>query len=508
MEEEMILYLLKVTLCSMLLLGVYSLLLEKERMHRFNRFYLLFSVVFSFIVPLISITTASLPPSVPSNIPVLNEGIVSTTLVEKYSSVKQTSLLPNGLVMLYVVVSVCLLYRFIKNIAAVFATIRHNKKVPFLNAQLVLIPALQVSHSFFNYVFLNKEAYERGTTEDEILSHEMAHVRQKHSIDILLIEALLIFAWVNPFLYLYRRAIKLNHEFLADESVLKTFVNVQSYQTLLLNKGGQRGHLSLSSRFNYLTTKKRLIMMTQTTSNTVAAIKKIAMLPVFAVSVFVFATKVVAQEATKSKPPRGVTAQEATKSKPQGFSYLIFGDNPRVESTVAGVSQEVLNEYQSIVDKYTTTNSKGSRHSLPVAIKVKEISEEDRARLETIFKQMSREQQKKQTLAFWPAMPPSPRNIPTKAQLDAWKNASTYGLWIDGKRVKNSELNQYSNTDFANASVSRLAKNALNYGKYYYQVNLMTEEAYQKYKRERENDVANKKTYIGVWLQRNVAVLK
>jgi hypothetical protein len=336
-----------------------------------------------------------------------------------------------------------------------------------LDARLVLTPALPVSHSFFNYIFLDKEAYERGTIEEEILNHELAHVRQKHSIDILVIEALLVLAWFNPFLYLYRKAIRLNHEFLADESVLKTFSNVQSYQLLLLDKAAYGSHLSLTSRFNYLTTKQRLIMMTKTTSDKVAALKKIALLPLLIVSVLFFATKMGAQPTTKAKPPR-----------------------PQAESTVEGISQDLLKEYRSIVAKYITTDVNGRRN-------IKKPNEDDWARLETIFKQMSKEQQKDQVIIFMPVFPLSPRSVPTNAQLEAWKDPKMYGLWIDEKRVKNSVINRYSNTDFAHVSVSKLEKNALNYGKHYYQVNLMTEECYQKYKHDRDNEIANKKMSMG-----------
>lgn len=94
---------------------------------------------------------------------------------------------------------------------------------------------------------------------------------------------------------------------------------------------------------------------------------------------------------------------------------------------------------------------------------------------------MNKAQQAKQLVIFIPSSPPSPKSVPTQEQIEAWKNAKIYGLWIDDKRVSNSVLNQYKNTDFAYIFVSKLEKNAYNYGKHYYQIDLMTNAGYDKY---------------------------
>ena len=109
-------------------------------------------------------------------------------------------------------------------------------------------------------------------------THELVHVNQKHTIDILFIEVLKVFFWFNPLFIFYKKAIQLNHEFLADEEIVKTYNNVPFYQNLLLQKGIGTQTIYLASNLNYLVTKKRLIMMTKSTSQTIATIKKIAIL--------------------------------------------------------------------------------------------------------------------------------------------------------------------------------------------------------------------------------------
>ena len=140
-----------------------------------------------------------------------------------------------------------------------------------------------------------------------------------------------------------------------------------------------------------------------------------------------------------------------------------------------GVSPELMSEYSTIVSKYGDTAEQWWTKF------EKNISAEDRDRLEQIFKQMSAEQQAKQRVAFIEAVPPLKKVIPSDKQFSAWKNENVYGVWIDGKKIKNSILNNYNNTDFEQVTVSKLYGAAKKNKKHSYQVNLMTKEYYRKY---------------------------
>jgi bla regulator protein blaR1 len=76
---------------------------------------------------------------------------------------------------------------------------------------------------------------------------------------------------------------------------------------------------------------------------------------------------------------------------------------------------------------------------------------------------------------------PLPALHPTAAQFEKWKNSNVYGVWLNDKRIKNEELNKYTEVDFSYYNVSKLSKNAINYGKHYYQVTLMTNAHYDEY---------------------------
>ena len=442
-------YIIKVILCSAVFLFTYKLLLEKERMHLFNRFYLLSGLLLSFVIPLITFSSSS--PVLPiAEIKILNRNILPDKGITQVLSPHQGAnyILPIVLTV-YVTITTLLFVRFIVNLSKILSKARRYPIVPYKKSRIVLIDEDLTPHSFLNYLFINAEEYRNGSIEKEILIHEYAHMQQKHSYDILFTEILQTVFWFNPFVLFYRKAIQLNHEFLADEAVVNTLQNTTRYQCLLIDKANKTKTFNLTSQFNYSITKKRLIMMTKSKSLRNALCRQIALVPVLVLSIFVFSTKSFSQDPVP-----------VPKLKPYN-----------VPSTQEGVTQELVNEYEQIVNR--TKNEKGN----PVFSK---FSDADKSRLETIFLAMSKGQQAKQVVVFMPAPGPLPKIVPTQAQLESFKNSNTYGVWINDKRVSNSELNKYKNTDFAQVFISYVYKNART-GKHSYQVNLMTKEEYEKH---------------------------
>ena len=151
-------------------------------------------------------------------------------------------------------------------------------------------------HTFLNYIFINKRDYKTDRLEQQILTHELTHVEQKHTLDVLFIELLITLFWFNPIFRYYKKAIQLNHEFLADDAVIQTHKNITEYQLLLVHKSTQQNNSYLASNFNYSLTKKRLLMMTTPSSRTSILLKKLMVLPLIAGFMFAFAQRVEAQE--------------------------------------------------------------------------------------------------------------------------------------------------------------------------------------------------------------------
>ncbi|MFY7965812.1 MAG: hypothetical protein ACOVO1_13010, partial [Chitinophagaceae bacterium] len=141
-----------------------------------------------------------------------------------------------------------------------------------------------------------------------------------------------------------------------------------------------------------------------------------------------------------------------------------------------------IEEYNKICEKYQAKKSK-------FKYDFSKITEAENNRIMEIFFKMSKTQQELQEVYLRKAPPPSSKSIPSATQLNDWATDKKYGIWIDdGRQIVNSQLLKYSATDFSNFSISRLEKNAINYGKHYYQLNLMTNSYYANYLKEREKE--------------------
>ena len=318
----MTVYLIKMTACALLLYAVYALLLEREKMHRFKRIYLLGSLVFSMMAPFATMTinVSQMPANFQRHAELISaspfsqwiagharndgsETSQSQFIVESLTPVEETpaaSSINYSLIILsvYVLITSLFIFRLLKNSWFMLARGKKNALVDYYGAKIALMDEKNVPHSFGKYIFINWEDYDNGRVADEIVVHEWAHVRQRHTWDIVFIELLIAFGWFNPVFYLYKSKIRQNHEFLADDAVVKNnWEYVPVYQSILMNFILPNKNVIFTSNFNfnYLFTKKRIVMMYKTSSKKRAWCKSIALIPVFIVAICVFSTKIIAQ---------------------------------------------------------------------------------------------------------------------------------------------------------------------------------------------------------------------
>jgi beta-lactamase regulating signal transducer with metallopeptidase domain len=306
---------------------VYHLFLEKERMHQFKRFYLLFSLAFSFVISFVTIeiTSKFTQPVVDSGNLLFSQG--SSQIME------ETNYTAYFLWAIYGLVTLACTIRFIRNILKITSKTKTNTIIEYYNAKLVLVPEKNLPHTFLNYIFINETDYENRNIEAELYTHELTHVTQKHSYDILLIEFVKTIFWFNPIFIFYKRAIQLNHEFLADEFVIHYYKDIPFYQSLLISKTNENQPIYLVSNLNFLVTKKRLLMMTKTTTQTKAILKQIVLIPVFATLFYSISFKTVAMEnptshpiQTKNSYLKNTIAKETVSSKKEELQESVIID--------------------------------------------------------------------------------------------------------------------------------------------------------------------------------------
>lgn len=293
----MFIYIFKSICCLLVLLVFYKLFLEDEKAHTFKRFYLLGSLVLSICLPLITF-------SYTTEIPAASEIIYSAS---------STSILPdnttqlsgidhfknNTLPILFLVIYSCGVlffgYRFYHNLLNIGLQIKNNQQLNRQSYILVLLVEKLTPHTFLNYIFLNKKEFRERKIHREILLHEKAHVDQKHSLDVLLIELFQVLFWINPLFIWLKKATKLNHEFLADEKVISEVQNASQYSDILFQYAGGPHQVSLSSSINYSLTKKRIIMISKTFSIRKFLVRLGLFLPVLGCCLFLFTNDIVAK---------------------------------------------------------------------------------------------------------------------------------------------------------------------------------------------------------------------
>ena len=287
----MTLYLMYSTVCMGILLLFYHAILEKEKMHQINRGYLIFSLVFSLSIPLIPVgmSDAFIPwfqnqqfseIQYLSQVEWLKTGPEEMTPTSETSGTSLYSLVQIAF-LVYAMVAGVLFVRLIRIVHMIQLKADRNPQKLFDDYEIVLLSEKVVPHTFNSTIFLNKDQYLKGEIAREIIIHELTHARQKHTLDILFVEILKIVFWFNPVLYFYKRAMLLNHEFLADEAVIRGETQVSKYQKLLLNNLMIHPSSGPVSPFNYTFTKKRFLMMTQTKSNIRMSLKIATLIPLF-----------------------------------------------------------------------------------------------------------------------------------------------------------------------------------------------------------------------------------
>lgn len=282
------LYLLQVNVGLILFYALYKLVCTRDTFFRSRRFILIVSLVLPFILPFIDVREwlesrdRMIMLTHFDYSAVLPEIVVGSEAVETGNRV---FVLSEWIGYLYLAGVVALLVRLA---VQAFSLYRLIVRMPEKEINGVRVKCLNDPSggpfSFFGSIFMNPAAVKEDEIS-EILTHEMAHVKQHHSVDVLLAEMVSICCWMNPFAWLLKREVRLNLEFLADRKVMEAGFATKSYQYHLLGLAYNHKY-GLSNNFNFSHLKQRIIMMNKKKSNGAGHIKyALFVLPAFALLV-------------------------------------------------------------------------------------------------------------------------------------------------------------------------------------------------------------------------------
>lgn len=248
-----------------LLALIYILFLRKETFFRLNRIFLLISIVFSIVLPFLKFRVYDPQPVMLAEItvtPYRNLMEAVTVYGRDFSgTVEQTISSSRIIIMIYLIGLMFFFGRFIFRLAQILLLIHKNQVQKSGLVKFVSIKKEFSPFSFLSYVFVNPDL-KSDPGYEKMVAHEMEHIKQGHSFDVLILELLTVFQWFNPFMWILRRVIRENHEYLADQAVLKAGISPAHYKHLLLNQavGFQ---LKMANNFNSSLIKKRIKMISK-----------------------------------------------------------------------------------------------------------------------------------------------------------------------------------------------------------------------------------------------------
>ena len=291
---EMYWYFLKVSICIIAFYSFYILILRKSTFFFLNRLYLILGILASFVIPVLDISLfQNQSDTLLSNIihPVLIENeydfFQPQNPINHETAVNFSMIFP----VIYFVGVSFLFFRILFSIKRIIRT-RNNATAFRIGKIKVIKTDSDLPFSFFNMIFLSK-----NENEQMILRHEIAHIKQYHWVDLIIVEIASILLWFNPFIFLYKKSLKLQHEYLADASVIKNENQIEKYLHCMLRQIQVMSYGVITSHFYCKTIKKRIVMIAKKkTSNKYLGVY-LLILPLVCFMLFAFSgNKALAQD--------------------------------------------------------------------------------------------------------------------------------------------------------------------------------------------------------------------
>ncbi|MEG2594767.1 MAG: M56 family metallopeptidase, partial [Bacteroides sp.] len=283
-------YILKTTLCLAGFYLFYRLLLSRETFHRFNRIVLLSILLLSLLIPLIEVSTAANGE--------VHQAVLSIEMLLMMAGDSSTVVTPETekfsvtwMQMALLVYLIGVFFFIGRHLYSLWQMVRlfrsgHREKLP--DGMIRIVHQKNIApFSWINFIVISQKDFEENGRE--ILIHEKAHIRYRHSIDLLIADICIFFQWFNPASWFLKQELQNIHEYEADETVIREGVNPKEYQLLLIKKAVGTRLYSMANSFNHSKLKKRITMMLKEKSNPWARLKYLYVLPLAAIAVTAFA---------------------------------------------------------------------------------------------------------------------------------------------------------------------------------------------------------------------------
>ena len=339
-------YLLKSGCCLVIFYIFFKLMMSRSTFFRFNRITLLVGLSGCTLLPLIVLTTTE-ETFLHTPLYAIHEILQSTEQVmsnpeepgneillsEKNTEISSLNWIPVTLGTIYGAGTLLTFVWLSVSTCRLAQLIRMSEKKRYGNYILVIPRQPIASFSWGRYIVVSASDYSRQS--EEVLLHEMMHLRNHHTLDLLFMQIFLLVHWFNPVIWLLKRELQEIHEFEADNGVINTGVDATKYQLLLVKKAVGTRLYSMANGFNHSKLKKRITMMLKERTNRWARLKLLLAVPVMAGALYVFAQPEVKEipqqiqtEIQQDKADDYVSLMIFFRKEEEKYSKLVNGSNP------------------------------------------------------------------------------------------------------------------------------------------------------------------------------------
>ncbi len=309
-------YFLQVVVCSGLMMGYYWLVLRNKRFHQYNRFYLLGVLGSAWLIPLIKIQWNK---PVASESPAMNLlNIVADNNAALEANIQQSGFQfgwENALLGLYLMVGLFILGTLLLALFRVYKLLQQYPCKSVGEVYLILTQVKGAPFSFFQYVFWHESIDLKTDAGKQMLEHELTHVKEKHSLDKILIQLVLVIGWFNPFFWLLKKEMEMIHEFIADKKAVQNG-DTASLAQMLLTAAYPQQYYAFTNPFFFSPIKRRLKMITNNKNPRFTYVRRLIVLPLLAVVVILFAFR--SKQLDANQPLSVGTIMETVADKIQG----------------------------------------------------------------------------------------------------------------------------------------------------------------------------------------------
>ena len=358
--ETFYMYVLQVNVGLLVFYLLYRGLLARDTFLGMRRLYWWAAWVLAFLYPLVELGVWGRTET-PLQVVMADYAEAMTVVVSAVAPEEAaTWSWQDGLALLWAAGASALLLRVLVQLAVVCRLARRGKRVEWHGVRVLAVEGDNVPFSFFRWIFVQPGNHSEGELE-EILAHEQAHVCQWHSLDVVVSELLCCLSWFNPAVWLAKRCVRQNLEFLADRAVVHSGFDRKNYQYHLLRLSYGVNIGQIVNNFNVSPLKKRIMMMNKKKSRHAGALKYALLLPVAgllvlsanAEAVAETAENVVAHWTADEGPVRmtGVVVDENGKPLP-GVTVVIKGSMLGVATDAEGRFEIVSPEGKTLVFTY------------------------------------------------------------------------------------------------------------------------------------------------------------